>query len=392
MSSQARWEYMKSVHTRYAEAKTKSDKGRILDEFCKTYRCHRKHALRLLNAPPPPERRPIRRRKPSKYDPRLVTILESVWAASGYLWSQRLKAAIPLWLPWIRRKHAMIPQLEQHIPIKTDCWNVDRPGFVEIDLVSHAGKAALGDFAHTLDMTDIFSGWVERRCVLGKGQEAIRAALDDIRQQLPFELLAIDSDNGSEFINHHLLKYCQTEPTIQFTRGRPYKKDDNAHVEQKNWTHVRKLIGYGRFDSQGPISAINDLYRNELRWFQNLFQPSVKLIRKHRIGSRLTRRYDAPQTPLQRLAKSRHVDARRLKPFEEMVSRLDPFALSCGVDRKLTKIHSLANQSTIKGQTNRWVMPALKQPRNGPDLETAPASALNRYENLFRKEVSLQTW
>jgi integrase-like protein len=135
--------------------------------------------------------------------------------------------------------------LKHQIPVKTDSWDVKTPGFAEIDLVSHSGNSGAGDFAQSLNLTDIYTGWTETRALLGKGQVAVQQALEEIRSRLPFDLLGLDSDNGSEFINWHLRHWCE-ENQIQLTRGRPYKKDDHAHVEQKNWTHVRKLLGWDR--------------------------------------------------------------------------------------------------------------------------------------------------
>ena len=146
------------------------------------------------------------------------------------------------------------------------------PGFTELDLVAHGGDRADGEFAHSLNVTDIHTTWGETRAVLGRGEARVQTALEEIRQALPFRLQGIDSDNGSEFINDHLYRYCQAQG-IQFTRGRPYKKDDNAHIEQKNWTHVRKLVGYLRYDTPLAVGALNALYRHELRLFQNLFLP-----------------------------------------------------------------------------------------------------------------------
>jgi hypothetical protein len=169
----------------------------------------------------------------------------------------------------------------------------------------------------------------------------VRQALDAVRHALPFRLRGIDSDNGSEFINQHLWDYCQAHE-IQFTRGRPYKKDDNAHVEQKNWTHVRKLLGYVRYDTPAALAAINDLYRNELRLFQNLFLPSVKLVRKERVGARLRRRYDAPRTPLERVAGCPEADPPALARLMALQARLDPFGLAETIERKLERIYALA--------------------------------------------------
>lgn len=148
-----------------------------------------------------------------------------------------------------------------------------------------------GEFIYSLNLTDIFSGWDEPFALMGKGERGVVMALDHMRRILPFALKAIDSDNGSEFINYHLYRYC-AEHGIQFTRGRPYKKDDNAHIEQKNWTHVRKLLGWERYDTPEALAAINALYRGPWRTMMNLFQPCVKLREKVRVGSRLIRRYD----------------------------------------------------------------------------------------------------
>ncbi len=158
----------------------------------------------------------------------------------------------------------------------------------------------------------------------------------------PFPLLGIDSDNGSEFLNAHLVRYCRSHK-IQFTRGRPYKKDDNAHVEQKNWTHVRKLLGYVRYDCEAALSAINRLYRNELCWLQNLFLPSVKLLRKQRVGSKVRRYYDKPRTPLERVMECSQADPLVVARLKALRDQLDPFALSRSVDVQLERIHALAN-------------------------------------------------
>lgn len=163
--------------------------------------------------------------------------------------------------------------LKHQIPVRTERWDVDQPGWGEIDLVSHSGSCGDGEFAHSMNFTDIHSTWVETRAVLGKGQAGILAALETIRKDLPFRLWGLDSDNGSEFINHHVVAFCNRHK-IQFTRGRPYKKDDNAHVEQKNWTHVRRLVGWERIDTRAAVDLLNELYCNEWRWMMN-FVPAL---------------------------------------------------------------------------------------------------------------------
>jgi hypothetical protein len=375
----SRWEYLRQIHPRYRKA-SRAEKGRILDEFCAVTRYNRKYALRVLNGPPP-ERHPRKRRprRPS-YPPRVVSILVAIWEAAGYPWSVRLKALIPLWLPWVRKHYSLTPRLEEqllkisprqidrrlreekkragrrlygrtkpgtllkhHVPIKTDRWDVRRPGYGEIDLVSHSGNCASGEFAHTLNVVDIHTTWTESVALLGKAQVRVQRGLEEIRRALPFELVGIDSDNGSEFINFHLVRYCKAAG-IQFTRGRPYKKDDNAHVEQKNWTHVRKLLGWVRYDSDTAVATINRLYRGDLRLLQNLFLPSVKLIRKERVGSRMRRRYDAAKTPFDRVLGCKEVRPEVVARLKALRERLDPFALSRSVDAQLDRIHALANQ------------------------------------------------
>ncbi len=377
MSARAKGEYVQAIYQRYRRA-ARPDKKRILDEFCHVTRYHRKHAIRVLNGPAPGAARPPRRRTVT-YSPAVIEALRAIWAAAGYPWSLRLQALLPLWLPWARRRLRLRPAvarqllaisprqmdrrlaphrrlltkrlygrtkpgtlLKHHIPLKTDRWDVMTPGFTEIDLVAHCGSLGDGEFVHSLNLTDIHTTWVETAAVLGKSQAAVQAALEQLRQALPFRLQGIDSDNGSEFINQHLWDYCQAHE-IQFTRGRPYKKDDNAHIEQKNWTHVRKLLGYVRYDSAGAQAAIHALYRRELRLFQNLFLPSVKLIRKERVGSRVRRRYDVPRTPLERVLACPEIRPEVAAHLQQQREGLDPFALARAIEQQLDRIYALAN-------------------------------------------------
>lgn len=368
--------YMKNVHPRYQRANRRQKKA-ILDEFCQTYVCHRKHAVRLLNGPAPgPEPSPHGGGRQRLYGPYVVKVLEAVWEASHYLWSSRLRAALPVWMPWIKQRFPLSPEQEKQlrtispatidrhlaplkhrlrrktygttkpgtllkhmIPIQTEAWDVRRPGYLEVDLVAHCGSSGEGTFLSTLDTTDLDTGWCERRAIR-KGELAVVEALTDIEQVLPFRLRGLDSDSGSEFINPMLWRFCR-QRKIRFTRSRPYKKNDNAHIEQKNWTHVRKLIGYARFDSETAQEAINELYRHELRLFQNVFQPSVKLLKKIRKGARLARLYDKPRTPWQRVLLSKHTDPQKVQVLQRRVAGLDPFRLSEIIDQKLTAIQKL---------------------------------------------------
>ncbi len=379
MTAMGQREYLRAIYDRYRRSSAEV-KGKILDEFCRVCDCHRKHAIRLLNGPRPEAHpRPRRPRGPS-YGRAVIQALVVLWEAAGYPWSVRLKAMLPLWLPWLRTRLTLTPKLERqlqaisprqidrrlqsrkrvlrrrlygrtkpgtllkhHIPIKTDHWDVTTPGFTEIDLVSHSGDCAEGEFAHSFNLTDIHTTWTETRAVLGKGESGILAGLEEMRQALPFTLRGIDSDNGSEFLNHHVVRYCRAGQ-IQFTRGRPYKKDDNAHIEQKNWTHVRKLIGWDRYDSPAAVGLLNDLYRHELRRMMNLFQPSVKLRRKERVGSRLKRIYDRPQTPLDRLRACRGADRTKVNELLRLRATTDPFELAIIIEKKIDRIAALARR------------------------------------------------
>ena len=408
MGRVGRWEYLRGVYDRYREA-TREVKSRILDEFCAVAGYHRKYATRVLNGPRPEARLPRRERRKRKprYGAQAVSVLAAIWEASGYPWSVRLKALLPMWLPWAKKRFALSATTERqllsisarqidrrlaeqkrqakrrlygrtkpgtllkhHIPIKTDHWDVRGPGFAEIDLVSHSGDNASGEFLHSLNLTDIHTTWVESRAVMGKSQAHVQAALEQIRAALPFALKAIDSDNGSEFINAHLFRYCQAE-AIQFTRGRPYKKDDNAHIEQKNWTHVRKLVGWERYDSEAALAAMNRLYSGDLRLLQNLFLPSVKLREKKRVGSRLVRHYDAPLTPLDRVSACPESDAESVARLTSLRARLDPFALSRSVDRQLDRIYALANRRYAPKATRTGAMEAAALDGKAVDAPTA---------------------
>jgi Integrase core domain len=268
--------------------------------------------------------------------------------------------------------------LKHHIPIKTDSWNVKTPGFTEIDLVSHSGSSEKGEFIYSLNVTDIYSTWVESRAVMGKGQYGVKTAMEDIEQSLPFKLLGIDSDNGSEFINYHLKAFCEKRK-IQFTRGRPYKKDDNAHIEQKNWTHVRKILGYLRYDSPTALETINDLYKNELGWMMNLFQPSVKLVEKTRVGSRLKRTYDPPTTPLDRLRGGQLGDPAKLQELKKLRASLDPFKLSHIIELKLDRIFALANA--------RYIQRSLPSAIEKDDLSPIEKETFQSLSNTFAISV-----
>jgi hypothetical protein len=415
MSRKSKWDYLKAIYFRYRKA-SKSLRARILDEFCQVCGYHRKYAIRLLSGPAPQRSKTTPKARRPIYGAKMVWTLAAIWEAAGYPCSTRLKALLPLWLPWAIKRLAISAEtqkqlmsisaatidrrlkpkkrqlkkrlygrtkpgtlLKHHIPIKTDSWSVTTPGFTEIDLVSHSGDSASGEFIHSLNVTDIHSTWVETRAVMGKSEVGVLNAMQDIQQALPFKLLGIDSDNGSEFINYHLKTFCD-QNTIQFTRGRPYKKDDNAHIEQKNWTHVRKIFGYERYDSRQTLEIINDLYRNELRILQNLFLPSLKLLEKTRIGSKLKRRYDKPQTPLERLLNCPQANPAKIQQLKNLRDGTDPFALAKCLEQKLERIYQMANHR---------LSPSLKPPQPSPrPLTRAERQALQEISELLGIKVN----
>ena len=358
---------------RYSGADRK-ERSKVLDEFCEATGYHRKYAIALLKvAADEPVVKERKRRGPT-YSAKSVRVLEQIWKAADYPWSERLKAMLPLWLPWARQRiHGCTTEVEaqllrmsarqmdrrlaekkrtlkrriyggtkpgtllkHQIPVRTDNWDVTSPGYCEIDLVSHSGPSASGEFIYSLNLTDIRTEWDETRAIMGKGEAGVVEALDGIRRALPFRLLAIDSDNGSEFINHHLVRYCKKH-RIQFTRGRPYKKNDNAHIEQKNWTHVRRIFGWDRYDTPEQLDAMNTLYKNELRQMMNFYQPSVKLQSKTRTGSRVTKHYDDAQTPLDRLIAAAGTNPATEKLLKQR-ERLDPCLLSERIESKLAQL------------------------------------------------------
>jgi hypothetical protein len=388
MDVQMRKALKEAAWKRYRKV-SKTTKSLILNELCSVTGYHRKYAIAQLNRLEDTEpRRPrVRRSRQRTYGPDVLAVIEKVWEESGYPWSIRLKGILHLWQPWIRKRYALTKNqeaqilnigartidrhlaakkrdlkkrlygrtkpgtlLRHQIPIRCESWEEVAPGHLELDTVSHSGENASGTFAYTLSLTDIASTWVETRAVLGKGEEGILEAFRQIKAGLPFVVLSIDSDNGGEFINSRLYNYCRSEG-LGFTRSRPYKKDDNAHIEQKNWTHVRKIIGWDRYDTPEAVRAMNDIYVQELRLYMNLFQPSVKLKERVRKGSRKTKRYEPALTALDRLLSLPGIDRKKLETLVRLRCELDPFVLGRTIRRKLDRLWAL--RSTGRKATPR---------------------------------------
>ena len=377
MSNKSKREYLKKVIERYFKA-DREEKKRILDEFCANCGYNRKYAIRLLNQQRKTQTKSKRRGPKVIYDGLVTNVLHIIWKTSGYLCSRRLKAAIALYLPSYKIDHSLSEDTEQkllkishqtidrklkpfrlslkrrrfcttrpgkllkhQIPIKTDNWDVTKPGFLECDTVVHCGDSLVGDYIYSVGGVDILTGWTEYRAVWNKGQQGVLSAIKDIEGALPFPLLGFDSDNGGEFLNYHLYRYCEMRSPhkrVQFTRSRPYKKDDNAHIEQKNWTHVRQLIGYTRLDNPQVVGQLNDLYKGEWNWFNNYYCPSMKLISKKRVGSRIVKVYDSPKTPCQRVLECSDVVPETKERLREFFSSLNPFQLNAIIEQKVADI------------------------------------------------------
>jgi len=332
MSSRSKREYLEAIHQRY-RAGTRKQKKLIWDEFCAACGYHRKHALRLLKKfrrflKPKHERKG----RAAVYQTESIFVpLKRLWLAANLPCSKRLKAALPLWLPGYAQLYGDLSEevrkalqqispsridrllkpvrakytgrgksttkpgtlLRKQIPVKTNQWDENRPGFLEADTVAPCGTSMAGMFAFPIDCVDIATGWTEQRAVWGKGETAVVVQIRDIKRSLPFPLRGFDGDNGTEFLKYHLLRhFADRKQPVQFTRSRAYHKDDNSPVEQKNWTHVRQWLGYHRFDTPEIVPLLNELYTTEWRRFHNFFCTSVKLVEKHRIASKTINRYD----------------------------------------------------------------------------------------------------
>jgi len=394
----------------------KKQKQKILDELVELTGYNRCYARRVLRQhgrqrPRPHKQSSGKRRRPRssrQYDERVLVALRRIWLILDFICGKRLVAIMPEVLRRLeyfgelqvdvrtrkkllqisaatidrllapeRRKHQLRGRartrpgtlLKKQIPLRTFSeWNEQRPGFVEIDLVAHDGGSAAGEYLYTLDMTDVYSGWTEVQAVQNKAQVWVFAALKDLRAKLPFALCGIDSDNGSEFINDHLLRYCQHE-RITFTRARPYRKNDNCFVEQKNYTMVRRHVGYQRLSGGAQLRLVNELY-GYLRLYANYFQPVMKLKSKERHGSQVKKTYHPAQTPYQRLRRSKHLSAAGKQRLAREYRLLNPAALKRNIERIQTRLLQLppiarpqrVHPRQLHGWTNDFAFPQKLRP------------------------------
>lgn len=377
-----------ATRSRYQRA-SKQEKGKILTEFIELTGYHRVYARSVLRAverkivraqPRCAESKSAMAKSRKVYDQQVLIILRQIWMILDYICGKRLAAIMPEVIQRLeyfgelkiesevrakllrisaatidrllraeRRKHELRGRgrtkpgtlLKKQIPLRTFSeWNEQRPGFVEIDLVGHDGGVVQGDYLYTLDMTDVYSGWTEVQAVQNKAQVWVFAALKELRARLPFPLHGIDSDNGSEFINADLLEYCQQE-RLTFTRSRPYRKNDNCYVEQKNYTMVRRHVGYQRLAGTEQLKLVNQLYEH-LRLYTNYFQPSMKLKCKERHGSQVKKTYEVAQTPYQRLLQSSCLSVATKRRLQVEYIRLNPAELKRQIERLQEKLLKFA--------------------------------------------------
>ena len=377
MSDTSKEEIMKAMRPRYAR-RGREARGKLLDEFCQLCGYERKYASKLLSGKRRIEGVVVARSgsKPT-YAEAERKVLKAIWLADEQPCGKRLKAAVPLWLPDYEREQGVLEEtvreklhkmsaatmdrllapcrvsqgsrgrcgtrpgtlLRQQIPIRTEHWDVSGPGWLEADTVAHCGESMAGNFCWTVTLTDVHTQWTETRAVWNKGQHGVQKRIEEVEKALPFAILGFDSDNGGEFINWHLADYFAVRTkAVAFTRSRAYRKNDNARVEQKNWTHVRQLIGYGRLGKPEQAEQLNTLYVKEWNLFRNFFCPAMKHIKTEVIGSRKKRIYDKPATPFERLKACAESDPAQIARLEKLKATLRPFALKRQIEKSLKQL------------------------------------------------------
>lgn len=375
MSAKSRGEVLEEMRRRYA-GRGKEGRSRLVDELCALCGYERKYASKVLAG-----RRAIAGRagvrrggSPPRYGEAERRVLKTIWLAAEQPCGKRLQPALPLWLPHYQKRHGRLSRrckakvlaasaatidrllapcrvalgsrgrcgtrpgtlLRSQVPIRTEHWEVKGPGFIEADTVAHCGESMAGEFCWSITATDVHTQWTETRAVANRGQAAVAARIAQIEAALPFPILGFDTDNGGEFLNWHLVDYFgKRAAPVHFTRSRAYRKNDNARVEQKNWTHVRQLVGYGRLEGEHVARLLDELYREQWSAFRNFFCPVMKHLRTEIKGSRKRRLYDQPATPFARLKASAQLEPAQLARLEKLFARLDPFELKDKIEQKL---------------------------------------------------------
>lgn len=382
MSQELRLEYLNAIRERYRNS-LRSKKSLILDEFCTVCEYARKYAIAILNGRIEPRTAGQPRGRTVTYSPDVILHLVRLWQEMGRLGSTKFKAALPEWIeydehpalkedPALRSKVLKISRaqldrvlrpyrrfegtglsatrpghkgIKNQIALQPKDWNITRPGQqVQADTVAHCGDSLSGTFVNSLTVTDLDSAWTENRALWGKNSARVIEAMRDIEATLPFTIKGFKSDSGSEFMNYDLIAYFREnrgENPVQMTRSRPYKKDDNCYVEQKNFTHVRELFGYARFDDPELVPMMNEIYAQYWCPLQNYFVPTQKLLRKTRIGARIKKEYERPRTPFQRLMDSKEFPEDQKAALLARKKSLNPFQLQKGLQLKLREFEEM---------------------------------------------------
>ncbi len=376
---ESKHELAEGWHGRYLKADRK-ERGRLLDEFVALTGYHRKYANSLLKHGPPRQGARLGRRgRPVVYGPAVLAALEVAAEAAGWICGKRMAPFMAEFVPSLEREGALVLSeevrtrllamkaatidrrlstararekphgiattrpgslLKRQVPVRTYTpWDEQVPGFLEIDTVAHCGTTTEGEYICTLNVTDLATGWTECQAVMGKTQKAVHGALEEIRGRLPFPLLGIDFDNGSEFLNGHLIRYCQAEE-ITYTRCRAYHKDDQAHIEQKNWSVVRAFVGYDRYESAAALVQLRRVY-SLLRLYVNLYQPAMKLVGKERQGSKVRKCYDEARTPFRRGTEAGVIAGEERAALEGLMDQHGPLGLKRRIDAELDKLWRL---------------------------------------------------
>jgi len=382
MTTMTKKELISATKKRYLKASKKA-KSKILDELCNNIGYNRSYAIRIMQAGYDNHIVADRGRKQrkDKYDSRTIVAVEKIWKLLDFPCGQRLQ---PMLAPMVKSLTAhgelqvserVLSQLQtisaktldrklkpererlklkrnrgatrhgsllkSSIPIRITNWDTTKVGFMEMDTVAHNGGDPAGEFIYSLDIVEIYSSWSEQYAVMGKGEAGVTNAIDSTTTAVPFAVLGLDSDSGGEFINWHLVRYCEWHKLF-FTRSRPDHKNDNAYVEQKNYTHIRRWLGYGRYDTAEQLNGINDLYRNELRLFNNFFRPVMKIVSKEKINNSVCRKkYDLAKTPYQRLIESKQITREQKQQLTETYLALNPVKLKNIIDRKIKTIRAM---------------------------------------------------
>lgn len=420
MSQTARNEYLEKMRFRYAGRTTKTARSKLIDEFCEVTGHERKYAIKLLRGRRCAPGKALKKRGISKtYDESVGKVLYEIWRYAEQPCGKRLKPAIALWLPALEarqgpldddlrtkvlkispaqidrllaprkvgasRRKPRVPKanaaIKALVPIRADSWDASEPGWLEADTVAHCGGDMGDNFIWSLCATDIFSGWTEVRPSWNRGQHGVCNAFQAIEGHLPFLIQGVDTDNGGEFLNYHLYSYfTDRECPIEVTRSRPYHKNDQAHVEQKNHTHVRQLLGYERLGSDLLLASIFELLEAWSVW-HNFYCPTLKQIEKRREGSKLIRRHEKrPKTPCDRLIEH-FMAGGELERAEEMKGwrgRHDPFALKDWIEAKLAQIWRLQKALREAEEEGEIDLEGVAAPILGDNLRSAPIVTQNR--------------